>query len=35
MIAALIGGTGLTGSFLIRDLLADSAITKVIPEHCH
>ena len=30
MIAALIGGTGLTGSFLVRDLLADSAITKVI-----
>lgn len=30
MIATLIGSTGLTGSFLIRDLLADSAITKVI-----
>ena len=30
MIAALIGGTGLTGSFLVRQLLADSAITKVI-----
>jgi uncharacterized protein YbjT (DUF2867 family) len=30
MIATLIGGTGLTGSFLVRDLLADSAITKVI-----
>src|ERR1700682_1202572 len=30
MIATLIGGTGLTGSFLLRALLADSAITKVI-----
>jgi len=30
MIATLIGGTGLTGSFLVRDLLADPAITKVI-----
>src|SRR6202163_17670 len=30
MIATLIGGTGLTGSFLVRDLLADSAITNVI-----
>src|SRR5450432_3855428 len=30
MIAALIGGTGLTGSFLVRQLLADPAITKVI-----
>lgn len=30
MIATLIGGTGLTGSFLVRQLLADSAITKVI-----
>src|ERR1700730_8911396 len=30
MIATLIGSTGLTGSFLIRQLLADSAITKVI-----
>jgi uncharacterized protein YbjT (DUF2867 family) len=30
MIATLIGGTGLTGSFLIRQLLADPAITKVI-----
>src|SRR6202171_6716347 len=30
MIATLIGGTGLTGSFLVRDLLADSAITKII-----
>src|ERR1035438_6925262 len=30
MIATLIGGTGLTGSFLLRQLLADSAITKVI-----
>ncbi len=30
MIATLIGSTGLTGSFLVRDLLADSAITKVI-----
>ncbi|MGB8542336.1 MAG: NAD(P)H-binding protein [Candidatus Acidiferrales bacterium] len=30
MIATIIGGTGLTGSFLVRKLLADSAITKVI-----
>jgi len=30
MIATLIGGTGLTGSFLVRKLLADPAITKVI-----
>jgi uncharacterized protein YbjT (DUF2867 family) len=30
MIATLIGGTGLTGSFLVQRLLADSAITKVI-----
>src|SRR3984893_8360942 len=30
MIATLIGGTGLTGSCLVRDLLADPAITKVI-----
>jgi uncharacterized protein YbjT (DUF2867 family) len=30
MIATIIGGTGLTGSFLVRQLLADSAITKVI-----
>jgi uncharacterized protein YbjT (DUF2867 family) len=30
MIATVIGSTGLTGSFLLRDLLADSAITKVI-----
>lgn len=30
MIATLIGGTGLTGSSLVRQLLADSAITKVI-----
>jgi uncharacterized protein YbjT (DUF2867 family) len=30
MIALLIGGTGLTGSFLIRQLLADSETTKVI-----
>jgi uncharacterized protein YbjT (DUF2867 family) len=30
MIAALIGGTGLTGSFLVRELLADPAIAKVI-----
>src|ERR1700736_5302243 len=30
MMATLIGGTGLTGSFLVRDLLADPAITKVI-----
>ena len=30
MIATLIGSTGLTGSFLVRRLLADSAITKVI-----
>lgn len=30
MTATLIGSTGLTGSFLVRQLLADSAITKVI-----
>jgi uncharacterized protein YbjT (DUF2867 family) len=30
MVATLIGGTGLTGSFLVRQLLADSAITGVI-----
>jgi uncharacterized protein YbjT (DUF2867 family) len=30
MIATVIGSTGLTGSFLIRQLLADSAMTKVI-----
>ena len=30
MMATLIGSTGLTGSFLVRKLLADSAITKVI-----
>jgi len=30
MIATLIGGTGLTGSFLVRLLLGDSTITKVI-----
>jgi uncharacterized protein YbjT (DUF2867 family) len=30
MIATLIGGTGLTGSFLVRQLLADPAITKMI-----
>jgi uncharacterized protein YbjT (DUF2867 family) len=30
MIATLIGSTGLTGSFLIRQLLADAAITTVI-----
>jgi uncharacterized protein YbjT (DUF2867 family) len=30
MIATLIGSTGLTGSFLVQQLLADSAITKVI-----
>lgn len=30
MTATLIGSTGLTGSFLARQLLADSAITKVI-----
>jgi uncharacterized protein YbjT (DUF2867 family) len=30
MIATLIGGTGLTGSFLVRQLLADPAIEKVI-----
>jgi hypothetical protein len=30
MIATLIGGTGLTGSFLVRQLLADPAIMKVI-----
>lgn len=30
MIATLVGSTGLTGSFLIRRLLADPAITKII-----
>jgi uncharacterized protein YbjT (DUF2867 family) len=30
MIATVIGSTGLTGSFLVRQLLADSAITQVI-----
>lgn len=30
MIATLIGSTGLTGSFLLQRLLADSAITQVI-----
>jgi uncharacterized protein YbjT (DUF2867 family) len=30
MIATLIGSTGLTGSFLVQRLLADSAITNVI-----
>jgi uncharacterized protein YbjT (DUF2867 family) len=30
MIATLIGGTGLTGSFLVRQLLADPSISKVI-----
>jgi uncharacterized protein YbjT (DUF2867 family) len=30
MIATIIGSTGLTGSFLVRKLLADSAITKVV-----
>ena len=30
MTAILIGSTGLTGSFLVRQLLADSVITKVI-----
>jgi uncharacterized protein YbjT (DUF2867 family) len=30
VIATLIGSTGLTGSFLVRQLLADSDITKVI-----
>ena len=30
MIATLIGSTGLTGSFLVQRLLADSTITKVI-----
>jgi len=30
LIATLIGGTGLTGSFLVRQLLADSTIDKVI-----
>jgi uncharacterized protein YbjT (DUF2867 family) len=30
MTATLVGSTGLTGSFLVRQLLADSAITKVI-----
>jgi uncharacterized protein YbjT (DUF2867 family) len=30
MIATIIGSTGLTGSFLVRNLLGDPAITKVI-----
>jgi len=30
MIAIIIGSTGLTGSFLVRQLLADSAMTEVI-----
>jgi uncharacterized protein YbjT (DUF2867 family) len=30
MIAVLTGGTGLTGSFLVRRLLADPAITRVV-----
>ena len=30
MIATIIGSTGLTGSFLVRQLIADPAITKVI-----
>jgi len=30
MIATIIGSTGLTGSFLVQQLLADAAITKVI-----
>jgi hypothetical protein len=30
MIATLMGSTGLTGSFLVRQLLADPAIAKVI-----
>src|SRR6202051_4872010 len=30
MIAILSGGTGLTGSFVVRQFLADPAITKVI-----
>ena len=30
MIATIIGSTGLTGSVLVRKLLADSAIAKVI-----
>ncbi len=30
MTAVVIGSTGLTGSFLVRQLLADSAITKVV-----
>ena len=30
MTATIIGSTGLTGSFLVRQLLADSSITKVI-----
>src|ERR1700688_3853695 len=30
MIAIVIGSTGLTGSFLVRKLLADPAITKAI-----
>lgn len=30
MTATIIGSTGLTGSFLVRQLLTDSAITKVI-----
>jgi uncharacterized protein YbjT (DUF2867 family) len=30
MIATIIGGTGLTGSFLVRQLLADPAVEKVV-----
>ena len=30
MIATIIGGTGMTGSFLVRQLLADPVITEVI-----
>jgi uncharacterized protein YbjT (DUF2867 family) len=30
MIATVIGSTGLTGSLLVRQLLADATITKVI-----
>jgi uncharacterized protein YbjT (DUF2867 family) len=30
MTATIIGGTGLTGSFLVGRLLADAAITRVI-----
>ena len=35
MIATLIGGTGLTGSCLVRHLLADPAITAVISVSRH